>query len=141
MYEIYTRQSLPSQSYRELLGSAICVFNSNNAFIIENILKKDKEAEYNWYDLIDMASGELLSPIRETITKYSNKKIAKKFDKLICMRNRIVHSFQITDTDGEQRLATKDKHNIQYVITEEYLQELIKLNNELSTALHELRGH
>ena len=27
MYEPYTRQSLPDKEYRELLGSAICVFN------------------------------------------------------------------------------------------------------------------
>ena len=33
MYENYTRQSLPTKEYRELLGSAICVFNSNNSFI------------------------------------------------------------------------------------------------------------
>ena len=38
MYENYTRQSLPSRKYRELLGSAVCVFNSNNSFVIENIL-------------------------------------------------------------------------------------------------------
>ena len=37
MYEPYTRQSLPSKEYRELLGSALCVFSSNNGFIIENI--------------------------------------------------------------------------------------------------------
>ena len=30
-----TRQSLPSKKYCELLGVALCVFNSNNAFIIE----------------------------------------------------------------------------------------------------------
>ena len=41
MYESYTRQSLPTKQYRELLGSAICVFNSNNAFIVENILRCD----------------------------------------------------------------------------------------------------
>lgn len=39
MYENYTRQSLPDADYRALLGSAISVFNSNNAFIIENILR------------------------------------------------------------------------------------------------------
>lgn len=33
MYEPYTRQSLPSKEYRELLGSALCVFSSNNGFI------------------------------------------------------------------------------------------------------------
>ena len=49
MYEDYTRQSLPSKEYRELLGSALCVFNSNNAFIIENILREDGGANYNWY--------------------------------------------------------------------------------------------
>lgn len=51
MSENYTRQALPSRSYRELLGSAVCVFNSNNQFI-ENIL-----LNYNWYELIEMTSG------------------------------------------------------------------------------------
>ena len=41
MYEEYSRQALPSKRYRELLGSSICVFNSNNQFIIENILSID----------------------------------------------------------------------------------------------------
>ena len=50
MYEKYTRQSLPNDDYRELLGSAISVFNSNNAFIIAwndvimlNVLKKETD--------------------------------------------------------------------------------------------------
>jgi len=43
MYEEYSKQALPSKKYRELLGSALCVFNSNNAFIIENILRVDNE--------------------------------------------------------------------------------------------------
>lgn len=43
MYENYTRHSLPDKEYRELLGSAICVFNSNNSFIIENVLREDGE--------------------------------------------------------------------------------------------------
>ena len=38
MYEKYSRQALPEKDYRELLGTAICVFNSNNAFVIENII-------------------------------------------------------------------------------------------------------
>jgi len=36
MYESYTRQALPSKNYRELIGTAICVFNSNNSFVIED---------------------------------------------------------------------------------------------------------
>ena len=59
MYESYTRQSLPTKRYRELLGSAICVFNSNNAFIVENILKCDDLDKYDWYHLIDLESGRL----------------------------------------------------------------------------------
>ena len=37
MYENYTRQSLQTKRYRELLDSAICIFNPNKAFLIENI--------------------------------------------------------------------------------------------------------
>ena len=52
MYESYTRQALPSKEYRELLGSAICVFNSNNAFVIENILHTNND-DFDWFSLID----------------------------------------------------------------------------------------
>jgi hypothetical protein len=69
MYENYTRQALPSKRYRELLGSALCVFNSNNAFIIENILHLDDNSQYDWYHLIDLESGNLTLPIKNTITK------------------------------------------------------------------------
>jgi hypothetical protein len=51
MYENYTRQALPSKKYRELLGSALCVFNANNAFVIENILRSDdnhSSTQANW---------------------------------------------------------------------------------------------
>ena len=48
MYENYSRQSLPTKEYRELLGSALCVFSSNNGFIIENIINTDDS--FNWYD-------------------------------------------------------------------------------------------
>lgn len=47
LYENYSRQALHSKKYRELLGSAIYVFNSNNSFIIENILANDELNEYN----------------------------------------------------------------------------------------------
>ena len=68
MYEKYTRQALPPKEYRELLGTALCVFNSNNAFIIENVLSHDIQGSYLWYDLIDRTSGRLLQPIKKTIT-------------------------------------------------------------------------
>jgi hypothetical protein len=140
VYEPYTKQALPSKHYRELLGSAICVFNSNNNFIIENILRVDTVDQYTWYELVDKCSGELLSPVKETISRISGTEIARTFGSIITKRNRIVHSFQITN-NGEQVLATKDKSNNQYVIYEEYLMEFISDNEKLSTLLHDFRGY
>ena len=141
MYEAYTRQALPSKEYRELLGSALCVFNSNNAFIIENVLRVDEHNQYDWYELIDLESGKLKIPIKNTITEKSDENIANLFNELVTMRNRIVHSFQVTYND-EQKLATKVKGSgAQFVITEDYLMEFIKKNEQLSTALHCFRGY
>jgi len=141
MYEDYTRQSLPKREYRELLGSAICVFNANNAFIIENILMNDIDNDYSWYKLINCESGRLNAPVLETITRASNNDIASLFDEIVKKRNRIVHSFQITDESNEQILCTKDKQHNQYIISEEFLIDFIKQNEELSILLHEFRGY
>ena len=115
MYENHTRQSLPTKEYRELLGSAICVFNSNNSFIIENILREDGGRNYSWYDLIDKTSGQLKAAINDTITTKAGSEIAQIFSDLVDKRNRIIHSFQITNDDKEQILATKDKQHNQFV--------------------------
>lgn len=139
MYEEYSRQAMPSKHYRELLGAAICVFNSNNQFVIENILRIDN-LNYNWYELIDKTSGQLLVPVKETITKNSDSKIAELFSSLVFSRNRIIHSFQITEND-EQILRTKTKRHEQFNITEEYLLKFIKENENLSSMLHTFRGH
>ncbi|MGG4265451.1 selenium binding protein [Peribacillus simplex] len=149
MSEDYSRQALPSRKYRELLGSAICVFNSNNAFIIENILTNDETDEYNWHQLIDRTSGELLEPVKNSITKNSNTIIAKKFSEIIGIRNRIMHSFQVTAPRGSglsddvdnQILATKYKNGKKGYITQEFLYDFIKKNGELSNELHKFRGH
>lgn len=141
MYERYTRQALPSKEYRELLGSAICVFNSNNAFIIENILHTDSTTN-NWYDLVDLTSGALSRKINDTISRRAGNDIAKLFSELVEMRNRIIHSFQITAENGEQMLATKTRKedgNRQFHITEDYLMEFIHKNEILSDKLYEYR--
>lgn len=141
MYERYTRQALPSKEYRELLGSAICVFNSNNAFIIENILHTDSTTN-NWYDLVDLTSGALSRKINDTISRRAGNDIAKLFSELVEMRNRIIHSFQITAENGEQMLATKTRKedgNRQFRITEDYLMEFIHKNEILSDKLYEYR--
>jgi len=141
MYENYTRQSLPTKEYRELLGSAICVFNSNNSFIIENILREDEGRNYSWYDLIDKTSGQLKAAINDTITTKAGSEIAQIFSDLVDKRNRIIHSFQITNDDKEQILATKDKQHNQFLITKEYLLDFIKGNEVLSDKLYTFRGY
>ena len=141
MYESYTRQALPSKEYRELLGTALCVFNSNNLFIIENILHTDK-VNYNWYELIDKESGKLNKVIVATIVLNGGQAIADLFSDLVERRNRIIHSFQITNNDGEQILATKTKvkdGNKQFIITKEYLMQFIKDNEKLSSLLYDYR--
>ena len=140
MYESYTRQALPSKEYRELLGSAVCVFNSNNAFVIENILHTDS-VNFNWYRLIDKKSGQLVDDIKRTITNEAGVDIEDLFSELVEMRNRIIHSFQVT-YEGEQVLATKtkvNKGNKQFIITEEYLLDFIKKNERLSDLLNDYR--
>lgn len=143
MYENYTRQSLPTKEYRELLGSALCVFSSNNGFIIENIIKTDDS--YEWYELIDKESGRLKNVISETISsKCGNSDIEALFLEIVNMRNRIIHGFRITSKNGEQVLATKTRKkdgNIQFEITDEYLMDFIKKNERLSDLLHQYRGY
>lgn len=148
MYEDYSPQALPSKRYRELLGSALCVFNSNSAFVIEMILKNDSNNKHTWHKLMNQTAGKLRDAIPNTITKNSDDVIFEKFRKITDKRDRIVHSFQITDdgTDAsddpdKQILATKDKQDIQYVITEEFLLDFIKENGELSSEIHKFRGY
>lgn len=141
MSEDYTKQALPDRNYRQLLGTALCVFNSNNSFVIENILNNDDKKLYNWFDLIDQTSGDLSQPIKNTITKKSDTQITILFSDLVTKRNRIVHSFQITDGDGKQILSTKNSKDKQYHITENFLLDFIKENDKLSDLLHEFRGY
>lgn len=138
MYENYTRQALPSKTYRELLGTALCVFNSNNAFIIENVLNTTIDSFLSWHSLIDKESGQLTPIIKQTI---NDDNISQLFAQIIKMRNRIIHSYQITGPKNEQILCTKVKapDNKQFVITVDYLMKFIKENEKLSTLLHAYR--
>lgn len=142
MKENITKQALPDREYRELLGTAISVFNSNNSFIIENILKISGD-QHNWWELIDRSSGNLLHQIIEN--QYNNvipKDIVELFSELVEQRNRIIHSFQITDSNSnqEQVLATKKKSGEQFIITREYLLQFIQKNETLSNLLYKLRN-
>lgn len=143
MYQNYTKQSLPTKKYQELLGSALCVFSSNNGFIIENILKTDDL--FDWCELIDKESGRLKEAISKTISnRCGNTEIEDLFLEIVDMRNRIIHGFRITSKSGEQILATKTRKkdgNVQFEITKEYLMKFIQKNEKLSELLHEYRGY
>lgn len=90
---IPTRQALPQEDYLTLLGVSLCVFNSNNAFIIENILNTEK-CYQTWHELMDENSGQLKTHVRETISLHSDDAaISELFDEIVSTRNRIVHSF------------------------------------------------
>lgn len=139
MYEPYTRQALPEASYRALLGSAICVFNSNFAFVIENMLREDS-ALFDWADLIGLEGGKLQKRMKNSALSECDE-ICALFESLCLKRNRIVHSYQITNAKGEQSLATREKNGNQFEITESYLLDFIRGNDKLSSLLHSYRGY
>ena len=130
-----TRQSLPSDRYRILLGTAISVFSSNNGFIIENVLRINDSA--SWYTLIDKTSGV----VRKYIEGKLPESIVELFGELVDMRNRIIHGFRITNIHGEQSIATKKKSGLQFEITEDYLLDFIHKNEKLSDMLYQFRGY
>ena len=58
MKENLTRQSLPENKYLILLRAALCTFNCNNQFVIENMLRSGYNLK-DWYHLTDLTSGKL----------------------------------------------------------------------------------
>lgn len=129
-----TRQALPEKEYIVLLGIALTVFASNNSFVIENILRKDRSK--SWYKLIDKKVGEIKKIAKGKLPD----DIVNLFDKIIHKRNRIIHGFQITDKNGKQILATKViESGEQFYITEKYLIDFIKQNEKLNDLLHSYR--
>ena len=146
MEKIKTKQSMPTENYRLLLGTALCAFNSNIGFIIENILRLSDDEKLSWSKLLEKSYKVLEGIVSKTIDNNSETDISKLFKDICDMRNRIIHSFRITDKDGAQILRTKTKkdnngHEEHYDITEEYLEDFIELNGTLSSLLHELRGY
>ena len=139
MYENYTRQSLPTKEYRELLGSAICVFSSNTGFLIEILIKINPSL--SWYELIDKTSEKLQKEIDKTF-KNIDFGICNDYRELTKVRNRILHGYRITNNNEQQVLATKTKipTNIQYEITEQFLLKFIKDNETFSDKLYFIKS-
>ena len=112
--------------------------------MIETILRLDISNDFDWYHLTDLEAGKLKQTVHEVISSKCGEEIEKLFIEIIERRNRIIHSYRITNAVGEQVLATKErvsKGNRQFEITEEYLLDFIKLNDELSGLLYKLRGY
>jgi hypothetical protein len=118
-----------------LLGTAISAFSSNNGFVIENVLRVNDAA--SWYELIDKTSGAVKKAVEGKLPEH----IVELFGELVDERNRIIHGFRITNTDGEQSIATKEKSGRQFEVTAEYMREFIRKNERLSDMLHEFRGY
>ena len=92
--------------------------------------------------VINKMSGKLLRHVENQFEKRNAGKVLELFEELIEKRNRIIHSFQITDSNGQQTLATKEKEtDKQFQITEEYLFDFIRENEKWSNELHNLRGY
>lgn len=71
--------------------------------------------------------------MHEIISSKCGTEIEDLFEVIVNMRNRIIHSFSVTDKNGEQILATKEKvraGNHQFYITEEHLLTFINLNQQ-----------
>lgn len=137
-----TRQSLPDRDYLELLGAALCVYNSNFGFLIENIRHTDPTRE--WRDLVDKPAGGLLTIVKEVISKRSgNNEIADLFKNLSERRHRIIHSLRATSRVNKQTLYTKEMEKNggeQFEITVRYLEDFVSDNSVLAGLLDEYRN-
>ncbi|AEU40206.1 hypothetical protein llh_5150 [Lactococcus cremoris subsp. cremoris A76] len=90
---------------------------------------------------MDLESGKLQKQFKKMEESFPEDIVNIFFD-LVKRRNRIIHSFQITQDDS-QILATKTKvkdDNLQFVISKEYLLEFIAINEKLSLLLYDFRG-
>ena len=70
MYENYTKQALPERHYRELLGTALYVFNTNCEFIIEIVRRLGIPEKYDWYKALYTDVTKNLSPIETSNAKF-----------------------------------------------------------------------
>lgn len=146
----YSNQPVSDPEYMTLLGTALYVFNANNAFIIENMLNVSDFQD--WWHLVDQQSGNIESMIHGrhySLAFNEHDEIPHLFHDLVLRRNRIIHSFPVTshkesdDPDG-QILRTKEKieaGNNQFTITKDFLLKFIKDNDKLSQLLNDLRNH
>lgn len=153
MYEKYSRQPVPSRKYREILGAALYIFNSNYDFLVEDILHIKEKLQLNdkidWWNLMNLEAGKLKQKLQQDPAFTPYKKVLKhhpelmqEFNYLKNTRNRIVHGFTATSNHNSQVPALyslNPKTKEQEEITEEYLLNFIKMNESFNLKLYTFR--
>lgn len=129
-------QSSTSNEYCQLIGMCVLTFSSNFTLMMENI--SSSNLSKNNCKLIDEFDGNTYTKIPDTF----DKNILNEYKTITDMYYKIIHSFCATTESGKQILVKIDeKTNKQFYITEEYMKDFIKRNEDLSRKLHEIRGY
>ncbi len=137
-----TKQSITDEEFLKLLGIALWVFNSNCHFIIEMTDKEHhNNSEESWYKLKNLSAGKLKDH-KNNVENILGKEIFNIFNKIIEIRNSIVHSFPTGEkVDGNVIPMYMGKNDNKYTIIDKtYLIEFIKLNEKLNGLIYEKRG-
>lgn len=140
---------LPELDYTILLGASIYCFNSCLSFAVE-LLRSQGYANLNWWKLTDQTAGVICDDVKYHLDdkSYINPKLYDDFNDLCYKRDRIVHSFSITDGETkEQMLQTKikgtaknkDEADRQFPITRDYMKKFIKQVLDLNYRLDDVR--
>ncbi|WP_156314362.1 selenium binding protein [Lacticaseibacillus camelliae] len=132
---------MPSEELRMLVGTSIITFNSNTQFLIENFLAKAMPKNEDWWTLTDVEAGVVYERCHQFLVDLHRNDIADMFFDLVQRRNRIVHCFQFSHSDGSQALATLTRRtHQQFEIDKAYLLRFIKDNESLALLLDDFRN-
>ncbi len=145
-----TLLALPEDdSYLFRLGIAVYGFASINSFMCEVISHINKN--YNHTTLQDKESGKILAIFRREIEELILNKqyieihktaneTADLFEDLNSLRNDIIHTYPITNPNGNQILhRRKDKARKYFEVSNNFLDKFISQLHEASRGLYEIR--
>lgn len=141
-----TRIALPDDDgYLFRLGVALYGFASINSFMTEIITHLDPHADRT--SLHSLMAGRVLDAFRTTVKQWDGDDIsepaaraATEFERLNTERSDFVHSYPITNPDGEQILHRRvDAKNKYFEVTDAFLDDFTSRLTLVSDALYEIR--
>lgn len=145
-----TRLVPPSDDdYLFRLGIALYGFASINSFMCEVIARIDPR--YSHTTLQNKETGEILDIFRQTlktlkagervpVIHQTMQDVADLFEHLNTQRNDIIHTYPITNGDGEQILhRRKDEKGKYFEVTNGFLDSFISRLHDVSTGLDVIR--